>query len=47
MNIDYDDPEELEICPFDPVHRIGILFKEEKISLPSGEVSEGNTILVL
>lgn len=22
MNVDYDDPEELEICPYDPVHRI-------------------------
>ena len=22
MDIDYDDPEELEICPYDPIHRI-------------------------
>ena len=22
MDIDYDDPEELEVCPYDPVHRI-------------------------
>lgn len=24
MNVDYDDPEELLICPYDPVHRIRI-----------------------
>jgi len=23
MDIDYDDPKELEICPYDPVYRIG------------------------